>query len=682
MDSILESINCLFPDENLESIVKKEIPSAPPMPENISFYCNEEGNCPSKNDLQEERTSRFLPTNSEIENNVRDIEMQVLSPPHVESVLGCDNLNTAFQGPEKISHFSPNLESLFHAEEGSKACTEVETPRETNILSTLGEYLRESICLPVVEAVQGTTMQQFQDQQTAPFDAFNPQLPPIKLKTPFEKDCSNLLTNLDPASSNMTGKTAVAEMPEETGAANLMTEKTLFPVEEATLGTKLQQVKIIEEVTRDSPCDGENQNKCLHDHNSKFQPHQNASSCLEQAHSMDGIVQDIRNKCRDNVSPEQPFLEIPNKKKNQTQLRKIPFIAVAGCSDKKILERHVESAEKNSTYSNIWSRRGKAPASAPQIRTSKSRLKSTAHVDTEVGMSNQKDIKDKTTSKDLMSDLDEEEEFHTPDKENLSPNTLHMRSLKKKGKLEENRHSKSKQRSHNSKDYISPNVHLDEIPILEKENQTPKVAREHKSERRTFGSHIKLEQDIIYASNQKDITNKTIPKDLTYQKDITNETIPKDLTSDLDEEEEEFHAPDKENLSPNTLRLQLLKKKGKLQEIKHSKSRGLHSSKAKFSYIYTDESNIPISEKENQTPKVTKEQKSKRRPFGSHIELEQKQDIMALENRLERLPFQSLLMNSGGKSRPETSHPVSAAENIDASYCAQILDKCTNPSVS
>ncbi|KAF7820056.1 FHA domain-containing protein PS1 [Senna tora] len=681
VDSTLESINC--PDEDLELIVKKEIPSAPSMPEDItSFYCDEEGNCPSKGDHQEGNfgiETSNLHTDAEIEKKVCDIELQVPSPPHVESELGCDNLNASFHDPEEISTFSVNLGSLFHVEEEFKACPEVMVPRETNILSTLGEYLRESICFPVVEAVQGTTMQQFQDvQQNAPPDAFTSQLPPFKQMTISEKHWTDMLTNLDPASFGITGAAGLAEMPKETGAENLITDKMSLPVEEATVDTEFQQVKIIEEVFLDSLSDGEKQNKCCQEQ-SKFLLNQNASSCHEQGNSMDGIDQDIGNECPGSISlislPAESLntpllgesiLEITNKKKN---------LVVAGCSEK-----------KNSTSSKIWSRRDKENFSPntlqlqflkkknkqEEIKHSKSRKRShnlknsnnypngipisakenwTLKVTQEQklerrpfgshnkfeqdisDMSNQNDITNKVIPEDLLSDLDEEEEeIYTPDKENFSPNTLHLQLLKKKGKVEEIKHFKSQQRAHNSK-----------------------VAQAQKSDRRPFGSHNKLEQDINDMSNQEDITNKTISKN---------------LFCDLDEEEE-IYTPDKENFSPNTLQLQLLKKNGKLEEIEHSKSRRSHNSSANFSSkIYPDENNIPIS--------VAEEQKLNSRPFGSHIELEQEKDIMDQVNGLQRLPFQSLLVNSGGKCRAETSRSVSAVKHINASNPSRISERSWN----
>ncbi|XP_054803407.1 FHA domain-containing protein PS1 isoform X2 [Prosopis cineraria] len=644
VDSILESIYCLFTDENLEFIAKKEIPSQ----DSLSFYCHEEENCPADDHPGAKTTVglfgteiSYVPTNYHSQSKVCDTDLQVLSPPHVSG-----NLNTTSQGPQKMPNFSVNRGSLFHVEEEFQGYSEAEVPKETNILSTLGDYLRESICLPVVEAVQGTKMQQFQDdQQIAPLGSL------VAAEMPRETRSVCTLGDNDRGAYIITS-----------GAENLLTDSTFLTVEEATRETKFQPI----DVALDSLPGSEEQIHCCQDR----KPNQNSIACHEQGHSMDGIVQAIGDNGNNNISfislpaessitslSEESNMEISNKKENQTQ----QFLAAtAGCSEKKILEKSAESTENDflcNNNNNIWSRRGKA-TSAPQIQTSKSRVKSKANVDNQVEVSYQKDIKKKAKAKDVLSvsDGDEEEEIFTPDKENFSPNALKLR-FQKKGKLEEIKHFKSRQRSHNSKDYLSPEIYLGEIPVSEKENLNLEVAHGQKSERKPFGSYIKLEQNVIDMSNQENITDKTVPKN---------------LLSDLDEEEEEYHTLDKENFSPNTLQLLLLENKSKLEEPTHSKLQKARSSNANFISKST-------SGKENQTS-VAREQKSKRRPFGSCIELGEDQGAVARENRLERLPLQSLLTNSGGKSRPETSRSVSAAKNISAITCAHILDESNNPS--
>ncbi|KAE9586360.1 hypothetical protein Lalb_Chr24g0401071 [Lupinus albus] len=100
-------------------------------------------------------------------------------------------------------------------------------------------------------------------------------------------------------------------------------------------------------------------------------------------------------------------------------------------------------------------------------------------------MSNVKDTKKKTIPKDLLCVLDgkeEEEEIFTPDKENFSPNTLQLLFLKKKGKLEEIKHSKSK-RSHNLKDTFSSGIYPNESRSL---IQSKRIGRRIRQSQKIF----------------------------------------------------------------------------------------------------------------------------------------------------------------------------------------------------
>ncbi|KAH1090580.1 hypothetical protein J1N35_017837 [Gossypium stocksii] len=101
--------------------------------------------------------------------------------------------------------------------------------------------------------------------------------------------------------------------------------------------------------------------------------------------------------------------------------------------------------ETKSNLQSIWSRRGK-PASVLQIQTGRSAGKAGAE--------------NKPNPKSLFVSSDEKEIF-TPDKENFTPNTLSMKALKRKGKLEE-----------------------DMMIASDKENQAPKLIKEQKSTRK------------------------------------------------------------------------------------------------------------------------------------------------------------------------------------------------------
>ncbi|MBA0767657.1 hypothetical protein Gotri_016518 [Gossypium trilobum] len=121
--------------------------------------------------------------------------------------------------------------------------------------------------------------------------------------------------------------------------------------------------------------------------------------------------------------------------------------------------------ETKSNLQSIWSRRGK-PASVLQIQTGRSAGKAGAE--------------NKPNPKSLFVSSDEKEIF-TPDKENFTPNSLSMKALKRKGKLEE-----------------------DMMIASDKENQTPKLIKEQKSTRKA-------------SRNQQDIMIKGIAERAPFQ---------------------------------------------------------------------------------------------------------------------------------------------------------------------
>ncbi|XP_019449797.1 PREDICTED: FHA domain-containing protein PS1-like [Lupinus angustifolius] len=615
--------NKLYDSLNQELTVKKEIPSAPPLPEGIiHFCCEEEMKIQSKDEMLGVPSDPFG-----TENEMCDSLNQVLPLPYVESFAECEGIISFYSGEEMKSLSNLSEDEMLGVPSDTFG-TEIDLCDSLNqvlplpYVESFAEY-DSTLTLPVVEAVQGTKTQQFH----TPPDTFTSPLPPDQ-EDLFEKRYSSLPINTDLASF---GKESAAEavIPEESGfgctdredewSRDIITategtsnsENLVLPVEEVVHDTICQQIKVVDEIV-DSICDGQ-----------KSESELNAKYC-----SPDEIVHDIGNKCTGSICPIPLQIESVNLSPQEAVLG-ITIENPIPQPDTEFLESHGEPIEKKSSIGNIWLRRIKA-ASAPQIRTSKSTFKSMVEADTEVAMSNVKDTKKKTISKDLFSVLDgqeEEEEVFTPDKENFSPNTLQLRFLKRKGKLEEIKHSKSKW-SHNSKDTFCPDIYPNE-------NISPYPNKENRNE---------------------------------------NKTISKDLFSVSDGEEDIF-TPDKENFTPDTLRLRLLKKKGELDETKCSE--WSQNSKDNFSpNIYPDERISSTSNKENQTLKVVQEQKLKAKPSGSLIKMVQNRDIMASKNKVERVPFQPL--STGGKSKSRTSCPVSATKSTDVSDREQILDKRIN----
>ncbi|KAK8684149.1 hypothetical protein V6N13_040180 [Hibiscus sabdariffa] len=127
--------------------------------------------------------------------------------------------------------------------------------------------------------------------------------------------------------------------------------------------------------------------------------------------------------------------------------------------------------ETKSNFQSIWSRRGK-PASV-QIQTGKSGAE-----------------ENKVVPKSLFVSSEDEEMF-TPDKENFTPNTLLMKALKRKGKLEETKYSSSK---------VTLSPHLqpqNDMITTDKENQSSELIKGHKSTRKASRDQPKLEQEMV-----------------------------------------------------------------------------------------------------------------------------------------------------------------------------------------
>ncbi|KAK3170375.1 hypothetical protein Dsin_000195 [Dipteronia sinensis] len=162
--------------------------------------------------------------------------------------------------------------------------------------------------------------------------------------------------------------------------------------------------------------------------------------------------------------------------------------------------------------------------------------------------------------------------------------------------------------------------------------------------------------------------------------DIENTSISRILFSGLDDMEEEPYTPNKENYSPNTLLLKSFKRKGKIEEIKHSRSGRTSSSNVAFSpNVQLEEDLSFFSDKENQMPKVLQEKKPVRRASRNQVKLEQERP--STKKRTERVPFHSLLENSAGKSRSQSSVANATTSNHSV-YYTQPVDKVTNSSLS
>lgn len=714
VDSIFEDISSLFLDENVKLTVEEGIHLAP--------WMLEEKKSPS----QEEAIGTQI---SDGEKNLGDSVSQVLSPPYVESLV---------QGH-----------------------------------GILTENLSETLCLPAVEAVLETKMLHYH----TPHDTLSFPLRPghenlfekLNFNLSKETECEYECTERDdegvvdafPVPAPLDEKSLAEDviLPKESesqcalrdyrsrsddftaGGGNMDYVDMLPPVKEAVLGTLVEQIKIVDIDAIDSSSDIDKQDM----YGSQSQLGKD-KICHDRRHSLNEITQDVRNKCTGIISsPTSRQIESVNLSMTQELVFNIMNKDQTLQSDMEILESCVKALEKTSTNHNIWSRRGKANR-APQVRTRKSTVKNAAKVDAEVAMSKEKDIRNRTVAKNLFSVQDgevEEEEIFTPDKENFSPNTLQKRLLKK-DKVEEIKHSRSQSsrslskhqsestvlRKMNQKDIINKTISKDLFSVSDGEKEEEFFAPDKENispntlQVRLLKKKGKVEEIKRSKSKRSPLSKGGIFNLYPNERTGKNTTISDDFISDLngEEEEEEIVTPNKENFSPNTLQLHLLKNKGKVEEVKCFKcqksplSKGTCNpdmyqnesilnqndtinssiSKGHFSDLAWEEEDEEVftPDKENFSPNALKlrllkkkdkvaeikhskspwkeNQKLQRKPFCSQINLAQEQHLVSSEDRVQRVPFQSL-NSSSDKGKSNTFSPVSSAKSFLFSNCGQIL---------
>ncbi|KAI5399948.1 FHA domain-containing protein PS1 [Lathyrus oleraceus] len=271
----------------------------------------------------------------------------------------------------------------------------------------------------------------------------------------------------------------------------------------------------------------------------------------------------------------------------------------------------------------------------PQSQTRKSRLLNTPIVDTKFVMSNLKDISviRKPMQKDLFSVSDEEEMF-TPSKENL----------------EDSKNSKSQTSKNLLKASFSHNFYSAErstSSFSNKENLTPIESQQWQSERKPLECHDS-------AGLRKKRVERTPLQSLMNSGDNHNSA-----------NSSPFYSPfaAKENLTPRGAQLWqserkplechntagLRRKRVERTPLQLLMNSGDNHNSANSSPFYS-----PFAEKENLTPRGAQQWQSERKPLECHTaELRKK--------RVERTPLKSL-MSSGGNHNSANSSPFSAAK--------------------
>ncbi|RZC73480.1 hypothetical protein C5167_048959 [Papaver somniferum] len=247
-------------------------------------------------------------------------------------------------------------------------------------------------------------------------------------------------------------------------------------------------------------------------------------------------------------------------------------------------------------------------------------------------------LEEEIVSRILFPGVDNEgEELHTPDKENSAPRSLLGLKSKKKGILEEMKNQNSGPLRSKVSTYpnIDEDLEAEELFTPDKENITPG--------RRVLGLKSKKKGCLAVVKNQ---SSGSLGSKAAMHSNILQEEYRKC--------EEEIFTPDKENFSPRPMFGMNSMEDGGLEELKN-----FESPNSKF--ITTPNSNVEegrfyFSDKENLTPIVYGDSKSRKSSFRDHVRNESE---MILSKREEgRVPFQSLLSpNSISKSMSDSSAP-------------------------
>ncbi|KAI3991429.1 hypothetical protein MKX01_006728 [Papaver californicum] len=266
-------------------------------------------------------------------------------------------------------------------------------------------------------------------------------------------------------------------------------------------------------------------------------------------------------------------------------------------------------------------------------------------------------LEEEMVSRILFPGVDNEgEDLHTPDKENTAPRSLLGSKSKRNGILEEmkNQNSGSLHSKFSTYRNIYEDREAEELFTPDKENITPG--------RRVLGMKLKKKGCLEVVKNQ---SSGSLGSKATMYSNILQEEYRKC--------EEEMFTPDKENFSPRPILGMHSMENGWLEEMKNFESPNSKFITPPNSDI--EEGRFYFSDKENLTPIVSRDSKSKKSSFRDHVRIETE---MILSKRKEgRVPFQSLLSpNSISKSKSEFSAPfIITTKSCDSANFSQSSEK-------
>uniref|UniRef100_A0A803Q7K2 FHA domain-containing protein n=1 Tax=Cannabis sativa TaxID=3483 RepID=A0A803Q7K2_CANSA len=568
LDLVVEDMSSLFSDESSIITVKREIPSAPPIPENPVFVILDENDELAESPLKDVTEHNEIPilcnrlfgTDSEIltlgsdchSSSVKDVcEIRRLNLPlnHLRKLkfnIDIENLTPETPDVESLS-LQGKLEN-YTTERNSNSLVDFISAFSDGIpvaSERIEEAEEKDVSVDYCEPCMGEFVKLFpawKDVQEITDDKEN-QTPCLSLRKLLNESLARKDYEQKDEPSLLLGSVFAKTETQQTDIESL-TPEALSDVELSLRGMNENYTS-------------EQKSNSLVDYISACSDGiPSASERIEETEDqrlyMKGNEQKDCEPCMaESVNSSLPawevVQEIADDKENQTPQS---LFAGGGLPQSEKTRNSPLRSDKSPSFGSIWSRR--------------------------------ESTEEKSITKEMFTCLNREEELFTPDKENFIPTLLQQKSSRKKG--------------------------------------TPSGVTQ------------------LGTTNCRSGTKWG----------AADKSISKELFSHVDGEEEEIYTPDKENCTPNTLLLKSIKKKGTLEEVKHSISCRRPSSKITSSPKMHPEGNLnSFSNEENHSLRVLQERKFVKQT-SSENQVEVEKELVFNNRRLEmkRVPFQSLLVDT------------------------------------
>nr|DAD39280.1 TPA_asm: hypothetical protein HUJ06_013603 [Nelumbo nucifera] len=519
---VLDSLNSLFLDEISAPFIENQAPSAPPMPEFMNSSCPEEvqfvgemlegeNQSPTRKPLQQDSLSFWSePRVTESVNS--SLPVDVVLSETLEEQFDKENQSPQVLCVREVLADTENKE--IPLEKSEKKCPSIWSRRGKpssalqEEVQSVGEMLEGESQSPTRKPLQQDSLSFWSEPRVT--ESVNSSLPVDVVlseisEEQFDKEnqSSQVLCVRE-----VLADTENKEIPLEKSEKKCPSIWSRRGKPSSALQEEVQSVGEMLEGERQSPT-----RKPLQQDNLSFWSEPRVTESVNSSLPVDVVLSE---------TSEEQF-----DKENQSSQVICVREVLADTENKEI---PLEKSEKKCP--SIWSRRGK-PSSALQIQTGRN-IRKTVLSCTGDGIEpeNQNENKNASPSTAFFSGLDGEEEIFTPDKENLTPNTLALKAMKK-GRLEEIRHPKL---SESLLEKITSSSKIDgkedTLFSSDKENITPKVlsGRLASGNRAKLANIMKIKrkeerapfQCLLANSSSKSLTEDTVLNAATRSSNSVN----------------------------------------------------------------------------------------------------------------------------------------------------------------